>query len=133
MEHGRTLLVEVTVENFDRVAERVADDRPAVAGGIFLEIVAHPAEDVVEILIVAEIGLAPDAFEEGREALVEPRVRPIAAGDQIAEPLVREFVRDERIAREIEMGDGVVQRPVCLRGGRRILHAAEDEVGNGDL
>ena len=58
---------------------------------------------------------------------------PIAAGHQVAEPLVREFVRDERIAREVDVRGLVVERAVRLRRRARILHAAEDEVGDGDL
>ena len=37
----------------------------------------------------------PDGFEKRGEAFVQPDVAPVFAGDEIAEPLVGEFVRDQ--------------------------------------
>src|SRR5262245_48710340 len=36
-----------------------------------------------------------ESLEEHGETLVEPEVSPVAAGDAVAEPLMREFVRGE--------------------------------------
>ncbi len=72
--------------------------------------------------------LRPDQLEEGREALVQPAVRPVAAGQQVAEPLVRQLVRDQAVGVLIEAGAAVVEDRVRDRGGADVLHAAEDEV-----
>ena len=133
VQHGRALLIEVTVENFDRIAIAIVDDRPPVAIRVFFQVGRDALEDVVEVLVVAQIRFAPNRFEERGEAFVEPRVRPVAAGQQIAEPLVRQLVRNQRIARKIEMGARIVQGAVGLRRRRRILHAAENEIADGDL
>ncbi len=60
-------------------------------------------------------------------------MRPVAAGQQVAEPLVRELVRDERVAVGIEGGALVVEDGVGQRRRGGVLHAAEDEVGDDDL
>ena len=123
----------MAVEEFDGVAEAVADDRAAVAIGVFFQIPLDAAEDVVEILVVSEVRFAEHRLEVRGEAFVEPCVRPIAAREQIAEPLMRQLVRNERIAREIQVRAFVVQRAFGLRGRRGVFHAAEDEVRHGDL
>ncbi len=128
VQHRAAFLIEVAVEDLDRVAKGIADDRAAVTIRLLFQIRAPALEDVVQILVVAEIGFAPDRFHVRGEAFVEPGVRPVAAGEQIAEPLVRQLVRNQRIAREIEMRRFVVQRPIGLRRRRRVLHAAEDEI-----
>jgi len=43
------------------------------------------------------LALAPDVLEVGREALVEPALGPLAAGHEVAPPLVRQLVRDEAV------------------------------------
>ncbi len=130
---ARALFVEVAVEQLDRIAIDVAHDRAAVALAVLIEIAADDLEDVALVFIPAAARFHPDRFEIGREAFVEPGLRPIAAGDEIAEPLVRELVRDERFAREIEVRALVVQRAVGLRRRARVLHPAEDEIGDRDL
>ena len=62
--------------------------------GIFSKVRSQTFEDIVEVLVGTEIGLAPDGLHKCRKPLVEPCVRPIAAGQEVAEPLMREFVRD---------------------------------------
>ena len=73
----------------------------------------------------------------GGERLVEPEVVPPDHGDEIAEPLMRELVRDhlsdallhvERRGLRIEQ-----ERHFPERDGRGVLHRARLEVGNSDL
>ena len=77
--------------------------------------------------------LALDVLEVRREALVQPAVRPVAARDEVAEPLVRELVRDEVVARDVEARALVEQHVLVQRRRRRVLHPAEDEVAHDDL
>src|SRR5208283_2448519 len=90
MERSTGFFIKVAVEDLDRVAVPIADDRTAVALGIFLEITRNAAKDVIQILVVSQVGLAPDALEVRCKPFVEPRLRPVAAGEQVAEPLVGE-------------------------------------------
>ena len=54
--------------------------------------------------------LAPDVLEVGGEAFVQPRLGPLAAGQQIAPPLVRQLVRDQAVDVVVERGPLVEQR-----------------------
>src|ERR1700691_6455651 len=100
----------MAIEQMDRVAITIAYDRPAVVIGVLVKIALAILPDVPRELVGPEILLAPQRLEVSREALVEPRVRPIAAGQQVAPPLMRELVRDQRIALGVEMRRRVVQR-----------------------
>ena len=53
--------------------------------------------------------LGEERVKVGGKALVEPDVRPILAGQEIAEPLMRELVRDQAVGVALERGDLVVQ------------------------
>src|SRR4030088_2819784 len=46
---------------------------------------------------------------------------------------MRQLVRHEPVAREVEMRFRVVQRRIGLRGGGGVLHPAENEVRHGYL
>src|SRR6267378_3369947 len=100
----------MTIEQIDRRAVAVAYDRPAIMIGILIEIAFAILADVPRELVGAKILLAPERFEVSREALVQPRVRPVAASQQVTPPLMRELVRDQRIAFKIEMRARVMQR-----------------------
>src|ERR1700719_5407376 len=99
----------MAIEQIDRIAIAVAYDWAAVVIGVLVEIAFAILPDVPRELVGPEILLAPERLKVGREALVEPRVRPIATGKQVAPPLMRQFVRDQRIALEIKMRARVVQ------------------------
>ena len=49
-------------------------------------------EHAEQVLVAAEVVLPEECVEVGREALVEPRVGPVAAGEEVSEPLVGQFV-----------------------------------------
>ena len=70
--------------------------------------------------------LVPHRLKVGCETFVEPDVRPVAACNVIAEPLVREFVRLQPILIAVKFGASVVNHVVGLRSGRDILHAAAE-------
>ncbi len=86
-------------------------------------------------LILAEVRFRPHRFQEGGKAFVEPDVAPVFAGNEIAEPLVAEFVRDQVVfAGEIFRSEfGMNQGIARVGGGARILHAASDEIIHHDL
>src|SRR6266446_7264368 len=48
-------------------------------------------------LILAVTRFAPDIFQERGESFIEPDVAPVLAGDQVAKPLVAEFVGDQAV------------------------------------
>src|SRR5208282_2374974 len=117
----------------DRIAIAVAYDRAAVAIGVLVEIGLAILADIPRELVGPKIFFAPERLEVGSEALVEPCVRPIAARQQIAPPLMSKLVRDQRIALEVEMRARVVQRAVGLRRRRSVFHPAEDKIADRDL
>jgi len=58
------------------------------------------------------------------KALVQPDVGPVPALDVIAEPVLAEFVRDERGAGVFRFGTPAVQSPVGERGRADVFLAA---------
>ena len=70
---------------------------------------------------------------EAREALVQPEMAPVLAGEQIAEPLVREFVRDEALAATEIFKRGRKHRVVVQRGERNVFHAAPVKILDANL
>ena len=77
----------------------------------------------------------PDGFEESGEAFVEPDVGPVFAGDEVAEPLMGEFVGNEVVGVGGIFGDelGIAKGVSGVGGGAGIFHAAGDEVVDHDL
>ena len=86
-------------------------------------------------LIPSVVRFAPDGLHEGGEALVEPDVAPVLAGDQIAEPLVPELVRDQGVLAGGVFGSqlGMNERSAAVGGGAGVFHAARDEIIHHDL
>src|SRR5262249_42180226 len=128
VEDEAALLVEVAVEEIDRKVVVLADDRADVAARRLAEVRVLILLHAVLVLVAAEALLAVDVLEVGREAFVEPAVAPVAARDQIAEPLVGELVGDEVVARQIDRGALVEEDVLVHRRRARVLHPAEDEV-----
>ena len=91
------------------------------------------APDRVEVAVLPVAVLRPECPTVGREAFIDPDVRPALAGEEVARPLVRELMGDQAL--HVAVGDGhVVQnRRRVHRGGRRVLHAAGAEVLDQDL
>ncbi len=69
----------------------------------------------------------------GREALVEPALAPLATGEQIAEPLMGQLVRDQILESLSRAARSSSSTLIGQRGRGRVLHAAEDEVGDDHL
>src|SRR2546421_2283949 len=124
------LIVSVAVE-LAGIIEVVAHDRffPEIAA---FEPLARITPALVIRLILAEVRFGPYRFQERGEAFVEPDIAPILAGDEIAEPLVTELVRDQVVfAGEIFGSElGMNQGAAGVGGGAGILHAAGDELIN---
>jgi hypothetical protein len=72
--------------------------------------------------------LAPEVLGVGGEALVEPDLRPVLAGDQITPPLVGQFVGDDVVIVEVDLRPLVEQAAVGHGRRRGVLHRAEEEV-----
>ena len=132
VQHASPLFVEVGVEEMNRLVVLPADHRPLVTPR--LGQVAVGVDQQLVVGLVAPLGvLAPDVLEVGGEPFVQPGLGPLAAGQQIAPPLVRQLVRDEAVDVVIQRGPLVEQRQIGQRGGAGVLHPAEDELGDGDL
>ncbi len=86
-------------------------------------------------LIFAEVRFRPHCFQERGKSFIEPDVAPVFAGDEIAEPLVAELVRDQVVfAGEVLQSEfGMNEGFAGVGGGARILHAAGDEIIHHDL
>ena len=82
----------MAVEDLDGISKRIANDRPLIPIRPFFQVRRHAFENIVEIFVVAKVGFAPNGFHESSETLVEPRVGPIAAREQVAKPLMSELV-----------------------------------------
>src|SRR5213080_3285713 len=79
--------------------------------------------------------LGPNGLQESGEALIQPDVAPIFAGNEIAEPLMAELVRDQVVlAGEIFGSElGVNEGTAVVGRGAGIFHAASDEIIDHDL
>ena len=132
VEDASALLVEVRVEQVDRLLVLPADDGTLIAPGLVQ--VTLGVDQQLEVGLVASLGvLAPDVLEVRREALVQPRLGPLAAGQQVAPPLVGQLVRHQALDVVIDRGPLVEQHQIGQRRRGGVLHAAEDELGDGDL
>src|SRR5438552_2438053 len=116
------LFVEVTVKEVDLRVVNVANDGPSIATAGFAEVAVDLVEQRVPIVVEAFVVLVPDELEEGREALVQPAVRPVAAREEIAEPLMSELVGDEEFAVLVEARPFVVEEGICEGRRAHVLH-----------
>ena len=129
--HGKNpaaLGVSITIK-LAGIVEVVADDR-LVEKIALAEPLARAFPAFIVGLILAVMSLRPHILHKRREALVEPDVAPIFAGDEVPEPLVAEFVGDEAVLISVEFGGnlGMVERATGVGGGAGIFHASSDEV-----
>src|SRR5262249_53771135 len=69
VEDEAALVVEVVIEDVDRLVVEVGGDRAAVAAPILLEVLVAPVEDLHVRLVAAVAPLAPDVLAVGGEAL----------------------------------------------------------------
>src|SRR5215471_19838666 len=96
MQDPGAFVVEVSIEQLETVVVvNIVDDRTAVIA-IFFEIAILETEHGLFEVVSALIMLAPEVFEVGGEAFVQPAIGPVAAGEQVAKPLVRQFMRYNR-------------------------------------
>ena len=102
VEDERPLLVQMAVEEVDRFVIDVVDDRAAVAVAVFAHVDLRVAVQLVAELVDAFVALGKQRLEVRREALVQPAMRPVAARQQVAEPLMRQLVRQQSVRVGVE-------------------------------
>src|SRR5438093_1117568 len=133
VQNPSALAVRIAVE-FAGIVEVVAHDRlvPEIAAS---EPLAGVVPALVIGLILAEVRFGPQGFHESGKTFVEPDVSPIFAGDEIAEPLVAEFVRDQVVLAGKVFGSelGMIEGGAGIGGSDGILHPAGDEIIDHDL
>src|SRR6185437_5852084 len=83
--------------------------------------------------VIALVILRVERFEIGGKSLIEPDVRPILSLHQVAEPVLSQLVRDQRLARVVRIGARIVQGGIRERRGAHVLHAAEEIALDGNL
>ena len=83
--------------------------------------------------VTAQSVLCPQRFAVRGKAFVEPQVRPVFARDEIAPPLMSQFVSDQPVGSAVDDGAFVVQSSVVKRRRAGVLHPAERELLDDDL
>ena len=121
-----TLGIRPAIEHVTGILVPPIDHGPLLAA---LDPAPHRPQDIVVVLVLAQMVLGPHRVHERGEPLVEPEVRPVLARDVVSEPLVRKLMGDQTVGTEIQMRPLVVQRPGAEYGGRGVLHAAAEAVG----
>src|SRR5260370_14025137 len=133
VEDPSSFAVSVAVE-FARIVEVVAHDRfvPEIAA---CEPLAGIVPTLVIGLVFAEVRFGPYRLHESGKTFVKPDIAPIFAGDEIAEPLVTEFVRDQVVLASEIFGSelGMNEGRAGVRGGAGVFHATGDEIIDHDL
>ena len=81
---------------------------------------------------MSETVLVPKRLKVSSETLVQPDIRPTATGHIIAEPLMGQLMRFQRISRGVEFRPRVVNHVVGLSGGTDVFHAAA-KIAHGSL
>jgi len=94
----------VPVEEVDGLLVVPAHDGALIAPSGLPEVRRDVGRDAVLVLLGSEAIFSFDVLEVSRKALVEPGVGPVAARDVVPEPVVRELVRHEVVARDVEGG-----------------------------
>jgi hypothetical protein len=102
VQNEAAFFIEVPIEQIERRVVRRRDDRTPITPGRFSQIRIEIVLHAELVLVAAQMFFTPHVLEIRGEALVQPTLRPIAARDVIAEPLMRELVRDEIVAAHVE-------------------------------
>src|SRR5260370_36020841 len=93
VQHQSALSVSVVVK-LAGVVKIVPHDRLAVQVGL-AEPLLDRAPSLVVSLLFGIVRFGPHHLEERCEALIQPDVSPVVAGNQVAEPLMRQLVRNQ--------------------------------------
>src|SRR5688572_5459159 len=85
--------------------------------------------------IPAVLVFIPQVFTVNRETLVQGQVAPAFTSHKVAEPLVEEFMRDNRLAflSICHLAISLVDHKIPVECGTGILHSAADVVTHCDL
>src|SRR5438132_13604866 len=98
MENAGAFFIEMTVEEVVRILIKLGGKRATVAVPVLIEIDRGVPSHFIGKFVWPQIMFAEERFKIGSETLVQPGVRPILAGHQIPEPLVRQLMVDQGIA-----------------------------------
>ena len=112
------------IHHFPGFVEPVEDKGADIAGLGFTQIGRLLLLEVEGAFVLALVVARPEIFGVGGKALAQPDVRPVPLRDQIAPPLVGQFMGDQAVAGKILVGPGVMDRVVAQHGRRRGLHPA---------
>ena len=127
VQHCAATRISVVVEDRILVLKIAGDDGTTIALRprpiISILIALHIA---VEKIVAPVAMLVPHRLKVSGETLIEPDVRPIAAGDVIAEPLMRQLVRLQTIGVAVKLCARIVNHIVGLCGRGNVLHAAAE-------
>src|SRR5947199_343578 len=103
MQHGSATRISVSVEHRIRVCIVLRHDRPALPARPRRVITFLVPSDVeIEKVIMSETVLVPKRLKVSSETLVQPDIRPTATRHIIAEPLMGQLMRFQRISRGVE-------------------------------
>jgi hypothetical protein len=127
VQHPRALLVEVVIEDVDRLVVDPGRDRPPVAVAVLGEVHLEPLVELEVGGVAALVVRAPDVLGVGGERLVEPQLRPPARRDEIAEPLVGQLVGEQALYIELVAVVAGHQGEVGEAGEGGVLHAPPHE------
>ncbi len=133
LQHQAGFAVDIAGE-VHRIAKLVGHD-----GHVEQPPLAHPgrlrAPAGVRGVVRAVLVLFPKRGHEGGKSFVEPKIRPILAGDQIAEPLMAHFVGDQAVGafQAFARQGRMEQAARGERGGADVFHSAERELVHGRL
>ena len=115
----------------DRLLDRVRSTPRVESQGILLLGVPVQPALPLRVKLLRGLGRHP-----GRKTFVEPEIIPPRHGDEIAEPLMRHFMRDDAedaAPRAIRIGRGIEQQPALEKGDAApVLHGAAKAAGHRD-
>ena len=101
----------------------------AATAGEALSVAVKAVAHLIETILVA----SEEVRVVGGKSLVEPDMAPILAGDEVAEPLVRQFVSHQPLAAADVFRLIAEQRRGVERGLTGVFHATPVEVLHADL
>ena len=125
MQHCAAARISVGVEHRIRVCIVFGHDGPALPARPSRVITFLVRANVeIEKVIVSEAVFIPERLKICGKAFVQPDIRPTATGYIIAEPLMGQLVRFQRISRGVQFRARVVNHVIGLGGRTDVFHAA---------
>ncbi len=134
MESHRAAAVDVPgEEEVHRSPVHAVHDGPAVLADVRRDVALLHVPHLGAKLFDAAVVLGEETPQVRGEAFVQPDVRPVAAGEEVAEPLVSGLVGDETRLRRVAASSFVDEAGVGQRRRRDVLHPPVGEVVDARL